>query len=849
MSGGGSYMTAVGYHALQNNMSSYNTATGAYSLLSNTTGGENTANGANTLKMNTTGSGNSAFGMGALFNNTTGSSNSALGSGALYLNTIGINNTATGAGTLSHNTIGNENTASGSNALNNNATGDGNSAFGYKALFSNTTGYQNTATGANSLLLNTTGSLNTADGFEALRDNTTGVNNTAVGFHALLSNTTGSINTAVGTNSLTTNSTGQNNTATGWASLFSNSTGWENTANGANALNMNTTGNDNSAFGYYALGANTTGANNSAFGTNALRANTTGTYNTANGIYALARNTTGTYNTANGYAALFNNFTGSKNTALGTAADVSSANLTNSTAIGYNAKANASNQVRLGDDKILTLFCMGPYQQLTTEQPNMYIRKDGLFMRSTAKNAWKIDGNANITSIDYIGPQNLIALNFKINGSWAGKIDPNGPTSYGFQACNTIAGAGSAVTGIGYKALFSNTGNYNTAVGYQSLYTNSAGSQNTATGHKALFSNWNGYNNTAIGVNTLYYNQSGTNNTAVGHMAGFFGNYYDQCTFIGAGSSLTATRANVTLLGYGITNAECTGNNQVLLGNTAITAIRAAVADITAYSDARFKTNIKANVAGLDFILKLKPVTYNVRPKELHKIWGTPDSVVNKMDFSEAENQGRIGFLAQDVEKAAEESGFDFPGIDVPRNDKEVYSLRYVDFIMPMVKSIQELDKKETQLAEAMQENARQNAELLKLIGSMQAKIEMLESQVNGCCELKSTMGLINPGTQGNNQKVELTGMNNPYLGQNVPNPFREETRIEYYVPQEMLCDNGSCSIIFYDQLGRIIKETQIQAGFGTITLNTQNLSTGVYIYKLVIQDKVIDTKKMLFSK
>src|SRR6185503_5399557 len=81
---------------------------------------------------------------------------------------------------------------------------------------------------------------------------------------------------------------------------------------------------------------------------------------------------------------------------------------------------------------------------------------------------------------------------------------------------------------------------------------------------------------------------------------------------------------------------------------------------------------------------------YNVRPVELHKIWGTPDSLVNKIDHSQIENQTQIGFLAQDVEQAAIESGFNFPGIDVPRNESEVYTLRYVDFIMPIVKSVQE---------------------------------------------------------------------------------------------------------------------------------------------------------------
>ena len=60
------------------------------------------------------------------------------------------------------------------------------------------------------------------------------------------------------------------------------------------------------------------------------------------------------------------------------------------------------------------------------------------------------------------------------------------------------------------------------------------------------------------------------------------------------------------------------------------------------------------------------------------------------MDHTRIKSQRFFGFLAQDVEQAARESGFEFPGIDVTKNESEVYTLRYVDFIMPMVKSIQE---------------------------------------------------------------------------------------------------------------------------------------------------------------
>ncbi|MBK8081709.1 MAG: tail fiber domain-containing protein [Saprospiraceae bacterium] len=60
------------------------------------------------------------------------------------------------------------------------------------------------------------------------------------------------------------------------------------------------------------------------------------------------------------------------------------------------------------------------------------------------------------------------------------------------------------------------------------------------------------------------------------------------------------------------------------MGNTAITYIRSQVISITAYSDSRFKTNVSHNVKGLDFIKRLKPVTYNQNPELLHRIWGYP---------------------------------------------------------------------------------------------------------------------------------------------------------------------------------------------------------------------------------
>ena len=77
-------------------------------------------------------------------------------------------------------------------------------------------------------------------------------------------------------------------------------------------------------------------------------------------------------------------------------------------------------------------------------------------------------------------------------------------------------------TAEGHDALFSDilgTGNYNTALGFHALYSNSTGLSNTATGNSALADNVNGVNNTADGANALQNNSSGSWNTATGYQA------------------------------------------------------------------------------------------------------------------------------------------------------------------------------------------------------------------------------------------------------------------------------------------------------------------------------------------
>jgi hypothetical protein len=56
----------------------------------------------------------------------------------------------------------------------------------------------------------------------------------------------------------------------------------------------------------------------------------------------------------------------------------------------------------------------------------------------------------------------------------------------------------------------------------------------------------------------------------------------------------------------------------------------------------------------------------------------------------EATQLRRSGFIAQEVEQAAQSVGYDFSGIDAPKNEHDLYGLRYAEFVVPLVKAVQE---------------------------------------------------------------------------------------------------------------------------------------------------------------
>jgi hypothetical protein len=370
---------------------------------------------------------------------------------------------------------------------------------------------------------------------------------------------------------------------------------------------------------------------------------------------------------------------------------------------------------------------------------------------------------------------------------------------------------GSYNTVVGAKALYFNTsGAINNAGGYLSLYNNTSGSVNVADGFGALYGNTTGSDNTAIGAEAMESNTTGTYNTAVGFGAN-----------VGSG-----TLTNATALGA---NASVSSSNQVIIGNSSVTSI-GGFASWSNFSDGRYKKNIQQNVPGLAFINKLNPITYtlDVEGIETHlrrNAASLPDPGVSgksaqddpvmKQAMREKAAVTHTGFVAQDVEKAAESLNYVFSGVDKPKNaDQSFYGLRYEDFVPPLVKAVQELsagsDKKDS------------------IINALQVRFDSLQTQLN---ELRATV-----------LAQKSSALSGASLDQNAPNPFTGSTVIGYNLPAGVV----SAKLQITDASGKVLAMIPLSgSGHQTVTANVAGYAAGTYQYSLIVDGKLVSTKQM----
>ena len=194
---------AIGDSALTNanQNATLNTAIGYHALQANLTGQTNTAVGYNTLALNPGGHLNTAIGYAVLSKTiNNGNSNAAVGANAMSNSTTSTRSAALGALALNAATSINNAVAIGYNSMGLTSQADHDIAIGYFAMYAGVGG-NNIAIGPESLQ-NIAGDGNVAVGALALQNMDAGARNTAIGNYAMKDILGGYDNTAVGNQSV-----------------------------------------------------------------------------------------------------------------------------------------------------------------------------------------------------------------------------------------------------------------------------------------------------------------------------------------------------------------------------------------------------------------------------------------------------------------------------------------------------------------------------------------------------------------------------------------------------------------------------------------------------------------------
>ena len=210
-------------------------------------------------------------------------------------------------------------------------------------------------------------------------------------------------------------------------------------------------------------------------------------------------------------------------------------------------------------------------------------------------------------------------------------------------------------------------------------------------------------------------------------------------------------------------------------------------------SDERYKENIEPVGEVLPSLRNLEPVTYNLKSRK-------SDGTIRPSANNGSE---RYGFLAQNVKDV-------FPEL-VHADNNGYLSVDYIGLIPILVQSINEL---RAELAELKGEKQEDGAPVMNAEQAAQSEVE-------------ASLGAAK-------------------LYQNAPNPWSSETVIRYCLPQSV----AKADIYIYDMQGAQLKCIPAQGrGENQVTLTARDLKAGMYLYALVADGALVDSKQMILTK
>jgi hypothetical protein len=250
-------------------------------------------------------------------------------------------------------------------------------------------------------------------------------------------------------------------------------------------------------------------------------------------------------------------------------------------------------------------------------------------------------------------------------------------------------------------------------------------------------------------------------------------------------------------------------------------------------SDLRGKENVEnMDAVYTNKLMKLKGAKYNLKAREgmnmgLATSEAIVDSIVDDVSLnSDFYSRKRIGFIAQEVKEI-------YPEL-VKEDENGYLAINYDGFIPIIIESLKnqqkEIENKENELEDCLY------------------RIEKLEEMVsalqNDCCD-KNTKSNLKSAELSLTNADELVINSENSLEQNIPNPFTESTQIKYFITENVRTAN----LYIYNMNGTQLKSIQLhQKGNGSVTINGGEFKAGMYMYTLIADGQVIDTKQMILT-
>ncbi len=229
-------------------------------------------------------------------------------------------------------------------------------------------------------------------------------------------------------------------------------------------------------------------------------------------------------------------------------------------------------------------------------------------------------------------------------------------------------------------------------------------------------------------------------------------------------------------------------------------------------SDRKLKENIKPLDNMMSKIMQLKPASYTYKTTGEYEAMGLPKGQ-------------QLGLIAQELEEVFPELIKEVGALKAKSGETEVSSaafkgVQYTPLIPVLIKGMQEQQ-------ELIVAQSKINADLQNQISEQKDLISTLNQKLSGATG------------------VQNESLNSFKMGQNEPNPFTVSSQIGVSLSNNVKV----ARLVIYDLSGKQLQEREInERGNFNFTITSENLSAGMYIYTIIADEKVMDSKRMIIS-